>query len=98
MRSSSRRTVRAMATASSWVRTVASSLRSPPETNARSPPPRMTSTAASAASASSSAWSSSATVANPMALRTSGRSMVMRASPVSVSRVTLGTVAASITG
>ena len=76
-----------MADASSSVRSALSSLRSPPETNARSPAPVMTS--APAPSAPSSAFSSWSIVSSEMALRACGRSMVMIARPSSNSRSTI---------
>src|SRR5258705_8566151 len=73
--------------ASSSVRNALSSLRSPPETNARSPAPVMTS--AAAPSAPSSAFSSWSIVSSEMALRACGRSMVMTARPSANSRSTI---------
>ena len=74
--------VAAMAVASSRVRTAASSFRSPPATNTRSPAPVTTSTRAGESATSSSAAASSCMVARAMALRASGRSMVSTATPV----------------
>src|ERR1700682_6442744 len=73
--------------ASSSVRSALSSLRSPPETNARSPAPVMTS--AAAPSAPSSAFSSWSIVSSEMALRACGRSMVTIARPSANSRPTI---------
>ena len=77
-----------MAIAPGSSRSDESSFRSPPETKARSPPPRSTSTETSAASASSSACSSSCAAWSPSALRTCGRSIVTTAIPPSTSNVT----------
>src|ERR1700722_2367221 len=78
---------KAMPDASSSVRNALSSLRSPPDTNARSPAPVMTS--ALAPSVPSRAFSSWSIVSSEMALRACGRSMVMTASPSSNSRSTI---------
>src|SRR6478672_13318316 len=87
MRSQIVRIRNAMPDASSSVRSALSSLRSPPETNARSPAPVMTS--ALAPSAPSRAFSSWSMVSREMALRACGRSMVMTARPSSNSRSTI---------
>ena len=80
IRSHSRRIRTAIATAPSNVRIFASSFRSPPETNARSPPPRITSTSATSATASR-ADESSSIVAGLIAFRTAGRFTVTTATP-----------------
>ena len=88
MRSQIDRIRQAIAPASCSVRSALSSLRSPPETNARSPAPVITS--AAAPSAPSSALSNWSIVSSEMALRACGRSMVMTARPSANSRSTIG--------
>lgn len=84
MRSHSSRMRQAISRACPRVRTELSCFRSPPETNALSPAPRMTSTRASRdASTSSRACSSWSIVSGAMALRACGRSIVTIARPSS---------------